>query len=210
MKCWIEEVQKSSNVISQNIFREDNCGSNVAFFQAEIWYGTVNVNLLVNIHHHKRGCACHMAPHTEFHLFLGCNNPLAFHQHTHELSQGQQSDRGWTRTASIKWFQICFLRTHIKGRHSWSGVSLGHLPGRSWTFWTISTCYQTPLDHADGQLASSLIGSTLSLTLRETLSHHDTEKGATFFWCGHPQSLPKRPLCSSVSRTRHRTLNMAP
>ena len=76
----------------------------------------------------------------------------------------------------------------------------------------ISSCYQTPLDIADRETASSLSDQLHSESARwdKPLSSHNTEKGMHFFWCGRLQSMPicYRCVVLLVSGTRKRTSQM--
>ena len=101
---------------------------------------------------------------SEFHLFLRCNNPLAFHQHDDKFGHGHHSSRSgpWTQQISHKISIDLVPLAHMR-RQWWAGQSGASV----WISWVISS-YLAPCGQRHGiDFASS--APFWSQTLRETL-----------------------------------------
>ena len=85
----------------------------------------------------------------EFHLFLACNNPLAFQQHDDKLRYTHYSCRGWLwQIATLMIPVLMLVWQHAAMVRSQSGLSV-------WLSWAISRCYSTSLGHMNKYMVSS-------------------------------------------------------
>ena len=122
---------------------------------------------------------------SEFHLFLGCNNPLVLNWHDDKLRHGYYSCRSWPWThqqmVQCWWFQIWRRFADMRQCRRWSEVSLNHLsrcleryPAATkprWTYWQ---------RHGIQYTRSILRWSS---AMRENISPHATVKDIVFFQC---------------------------